>query len=203
MRDHLIVTEDFRIALAETLSHEGGFVNHPRDPGGMTNLGVTRKTWAAWTGRRVQDVTEAEMRALSIEQVMIVYHRNYWLAVRGDELPPGVNLMVFDIGVNSGPQRAVKMLQKAINQLGRVKVTVDGRMGPKTLSAAAKADSLDLIKEIAGTRLWFYFDLSTFRTFGKGWMRRLMDVSIDAGIMAVGRAAPVIMSRRVGDTLVG
>ena len=63
----------------------------------MTNLGVTRKTWAAWTGRRVQDVTEAEMRALSIEQVMIVYHRNYWLAVRGDELPPGVNLRVFDI----------------------------------------------------------------------------------------------------------
>jgi lysozyme family protein len=190
------ISEDFRISLAETLSHEGGFVNHPRDPGGMTNLGVTRKTWASWTGRKVKDVTEVEMRALTIEKVMVVYHRNYWLAVRGDDLPGGVNFTVFDIAVNSGPQRAVKMLQKAVNQLGRVKVAVDGRIGPKTLSAAAKCDTFDLINEIANTRLWFYIDLATFRTFGKGWMRRLIEVSSFATIMAVGRAVPVIMARR-------
>lgn len=199
----IVITEDFRLCFAETLSHEGGFVNHPLDPGGMTNLGVTRKTWAAWTGRKVSEVSEEEMRALTAEKVVTVYHRNYWQAVRGDDLPRGVNMMVFDIAVNSGPSRAVRMLQKGINGLGgRVKVSVDGRIGPKTIAAAVAADSVDLIKEIANTRLWFYFDLSTFRTFGKGWMRRLMDISIDAGIMVTGRAPAMVMSRRVGDSLV-
>ena len=187
-----MISDNFRICFAETLSHEGGYVNHPRDPGGMTNLGVTRRTLEGWLGRKV---SEAEMRALTVEQVLPIYHRNYWMATRCDELPAGVDMMIFDLAVNSGPQRAIRMLQKAINQLGRVRVVVDGRIGPKTLSAARAVNSLDLIKEIANTRLWFFLDLSTFRTFGRGWMRRLMDVSVDAGLMAAGRAAAVIMSQ--------
>lgn len=199
----IVISEDFRLCFAETLSHEGGFVNHPLDPGGMTNLGVTRKTWAAWTGRKVSEVSEAEMRALTPEKVVTVYHQNYWKAVRADDLPRGVNMMVFDIAVNSGPSRAIRMLQKGINALpGRVKVDTDGRIGPKTIAAAASADSIDLIKAIANTRLWFYIDLSTFRTFGKGWMVRLLDVAVDAGIMVTGRAPAMVMSRRVGDSLV-
>jgi len=197
------LTEEFQLCFAETLSHEGGFVNHPLDPGGMTNLGVTRKTWAAWTGRKVSEVSEAEMRALTPERVLEVYHRSYWQAVRGDHLPRGVNMMVFDIAVNSGPSRAIRMLQKGINAIpGRVKVAVDGRIGPKTIAAASAADSVILIKAIANTRLWFYIDLSTFKTFGKGWMVRLLDVAVDAGIMVTGRARAVVMSARVGDSLV-
>lgn len=197
------LTDDFNHCFAETLSHEGLFSNHPLDPGGMTMLGVTRKVWAAWTGRKVSDVTEAEMRALTPEKVAPLYHQNYWQAVRGDDLPRGVNMMVFDIAVNSGPKRAIIMLQKGINALtGRVKVSVDGAIGPKTIAAAASADSLALIKAIANSRLWFYFDLSTFKTFGKGWMARLLDVAVDAGIMVTGRARAVVMSARVGDSLV-
>lgn len=199
----IVITEDFRLCFAETLSHEGGFVNHPLDPGGMTNLGVTRKTWAAWTGRKVSEVSEAEMRALTPEKVVTVYHQNYWQAVRGDDLPRGVNMMVFDIAVNSGPSRAVRMLQKGINSLrGRVKVSVDGRIGPKTIAAAASADSAELIKAIANSRLWFYFDLSTFKTFGKGWMARLVDVTYEAACMTTGWGQAVVMSARVGGSLV-
>lgn len=198
------LTEDFQHCFAETLSHEGGFVNHPLDPGGMTNLGVTRKTWAAWTGRKVSEVSEAEMRSLTPERVVTVYHQNYWQAVRGDDLPRGVNMMVFDIAVNSGPKRAILMLQKGINSLkgSRVKVAVDGAIGPKTIAAARSADSVDLIKAIANSRLWFYIDLSTFKTFGKGWMVRLLDVAVDAGIMVTGRGTALVMSARVGDSLV-
>lgn len=195
------LTEDFELCFAETLSHEGGYVNHPLDPGGRTNLGVTQRVWQKWVGRKV---TEEEMRALTVAQVLPLYHQEYWQPVRGDELPRGVNMMVFDIAVNSGPKRAILMLQKGINALpgGRVKVAVDGAIGPKTIAAAASADSLALIKAIANSRVWFYIDLSTFKTFGKGWMVRLLDVAVDAGIMAVNRARAVVMSARVGDSLV-
>lgn len=197
------LTDEFDHCFAKTLSHEGLFSNHPLDPGGMTMLGVTRRTWAAWTGRKVSEVSEAEMRSLTPEKVAPLYHQEYWQAVRGDDLPRGVNMMVFDIAVNSGPSRAIIMLQKGINALtGRVKVTVDGRIGPKTIAAAASADNVALIKAIANSRLWFYIDLSTFKTFGKGWMVRLLDVAVDAGIMVTGRGTALVMSARVGDSLV-
>ena len=191
----LVFAANFRIALAETLSYEGGYADHPDDPGGITMSGVTRKTWAKWTGRKLKDVTEAEMRALTVEQVMPLYHAWYWQPVRADDLPGGLDFMVFDIAVNSGPERAVRMLQKAINQLGRVQVRVDGMMGPKTLSAAGSLNVFDLIDEVGNTRLWFYFDLSTFRTFGNGWMRRLLKATSFATAMALGRAEAVIMAR--------
>lgn len=181
MTEAICVSEVFLKCFAETLSHEGKFSNHPLDPGGMTMWGVTRKVYAAFRGVRWQDVTEEEMRALTPEDVAPIYHANYWQVVRGDDLPLGISLMVFDIAVNSGPKRAVKMLQKAINSIqGRVKVAVDGRIGPKTISAARALHPLDLIKAIARARLWFYFDLKTFATFGKGWTWRLVDVAIDA-----------------------
>lgn len=195
MSETVIYSDAFRVSLAETLEHEGGFVNHPLDPGGMTNLGVTRKTWAAYTGRKVSQVTEGEMRALTVEKVMPVYHQGYWRAVRADELPGGVDFAVFDIAVNSGPVRAIKMLQAAINQHGRMKVFVDGKIGPKTIQAANMVNVFDLIESLSMTRLNFYFDLSTFKTFGRGWSKRLLSVAIFATQMANGRAEAVIDSR--------
>lgn len=195
MSDVVLYSQAFKVSIAETLRHEGGYVNHPIDPGGMTNLGVTRKTWAAFTGRKVSQVTEGEMRALTVEKVMPVYHQGYWQAVRADELPGGVDFAVFDIAVNSGPVRAIKMLQKAINQHGRMKVFVDGKIGPKTIQAAHMVNVFDLIESLSQVRLNFYFDLSTFKTFGRGWSRRLLLVAIFATRMADGRADAAIQSR--------
>ena len=193
--DISIFSTNFRIALAETLSHEGGYANNPADPGGITMRGVTRKIWAKWTSRKEKDVTAEEMRSLTVEQIMPLYHAWYWGPVRADDLPGGLDFVIFDIAVNSGPERSVRMLQKAINQLGRIRVGVDGVIGPKTLSAASKINVFDLINEVGNTRLWFYFDLSTFRTFGKGWMRRLLSVTSFATAMALGRAEAMILSR--------
>lgn len=195
MSDTVTYSDAFRVALAETLKHEGGYVNHPLDPGGRTNLGVTQKTWAAWTGRKVSQVTEGEMRALTVEKVMPLYHRDYWMAVRADELPGGVDFAVFDIAVNSGPPRAIRMLQKAINTHGRMKVGVDGKIGPKTLQAARMVNVFDLIESLSQVRLNFFFDLSIFKTFGRGWTLRLLSVAIFATRTADGRGEVAIESR--------
>ncbi|MDP3458850.1 MAG: glycosyl hydrolase 108 family protein, partial [Hyphomonas sp.] len=157
----VLYSENFRIALAETLAHEGGYVNHAADPGGMTNLGITRATWAKWTNRPVSAVTEAEMRRVTVDDAMRIYFTWYWQAVRADELPGGIDFLAFDIAVNSGPGRSIRMLQAAVNKLGRIRLDVDGRIGPKTLTAAAAVNVFDLINEMGNTRLWFYQDLAT------------------------------------------
>jgi lysozyme family protein len=191
----IVYSPNFRIALAETLSHEGGYANHPNDPGGVTMRGVTIGTWAKWTRRGKSSITVEEMRSLTMEDIMPLYHAWYWRAVRADELPGGLDFVTFDIAVNSGAKRAVKMLQKAINKLGRIHIIVDGVIGPKTISAANKINVFDLIDEVGNTRLWFYFDLSTFRTFGKGWMKRLLKVTSFATAMALGKAEAMILAR--------
>jgi lysozyme family protein len=195
MTDIILYPDNFRIALAETLAHEGGYVNHAADPGGMTNLGITRKTWAKWTNRPEKAVTEAEMRALTVDDALRIYFAWYWQSVRASDLPGGVDFLAFDIAVNSGPGRSIRILQKAINQLGRIKLAVDGRIGPKTITAAHAVNVFDLIDEMGNARLWFYFDLSTFKTFGKGWMRRLVSTTSFATAIALGRADAMILAR--------
>lgn len=191
----ILYPENFRISLAETLAHEGGYANHKADPGGMTNLGITRRTWAKWTRRPEKAITEAEMRNLTVDDACRVYFTWYWQAVRAGDLPGGIDFLAFDIAVNSGPGRAVRMLQKAVNQLGRIRLAVDGRIGPKTITAANAVNVFDLINEMGNTRLWFYQDLASFRTFGKGWMRRLVSTTSFATAMALGRADAMILAR--------
>lgn len=159
--------ENFRKALEHTLAEEGGFVNHPRDPGGMTNLGVTKAVWEEWVGHPVD---EKAMRALTVADVEPLYKRRYWDRVRGDDLPDGVDLIVFDTAVNSGPGRAIKFLQ------GCVGVDVDGALGPKTLAAVRAADSQKLVEDYAKRRLSFLADLPTWDVFGKGWSGRVARV---------------------------
>ena len=158
---------NFESALQAVLHHEGGFVNHPDDPGGMTNLGVTKKVWEEWVGHNVD---EKQMRALTPEQVAPLYKTKYWNKVRGDDLPTGVDYAVFDAAVNSGPGRAAKWLQ------GCVGVEQDGGIGPKTLLAVAAADPTQLIEDYAKRRLSFLMDLPHWGTFGKGWSRRVAAV---------------------------
>jgi lysozyme family protein len=154
---------NFDHCLEMLLKHEGGFVNHPKDPGGATNLGVTLATYEQWVGR---DVTVDEMKTLTVADVAPIYKERYWDAVRGDDLPSGVDWAVFDWAVNSGPRRAAKALQKA------VAAAQDGAIGPMTLRAVANHDASDLIHSIHDQRQKFYESLGTFDTFGKGWTRR-------------------------------
>ena len=158
------------------LQSEGGFVNHPRDPGGMTNLGVTKATWESWVGR---EVDEAEMRRLTADKVEPLYKERYFDAVRGDELPAGLDYLMFDFAVNAGAGRAIKILQSAVG------VTPDGGFGPMTMAAVQAVDPVDLIERFSQAKEDFYRSLTTFSTFGKGWLNRVADVKVKASAMLV------------------
>ena len=159
--------DNFDEALKAILHHEGGFVNHPKDPGGMTNLGVTKKVWEEWVGH---EVDEKAMRGLTPEIVGPMYKVKYWDKVKGDDLPAGVDYVVFDAAVNSGPGRAAKWLQACVG------VDPDGGIGPKTLAAVNAFDASQLVEDYAKRRLSFLMDLETWDTFGKGWGRRVAEV---------------------------
>jgi len=156
------------------LKSEGGFVNHPSDPGGMTNLGVTKATWENWVGRASD---EAEMRGLTPEKVEPLYKKKYWDAVRGDELPAGISYLCFDFAVNAGAGRSIKTLQTAVG------VTPDGGFGPMTMAAVQAVDPVDLIERFSQAKEDFYRSLTTFATFGKGWLNRVADVKVKATSM--------------------
>ena len=159
--------DNFEAALKAILHHEGGYVNHPADPGGMTNLGVTKRVWEEWVGHEVDEKT---MRNLTPEIVGPMYKVKYWDKIKGDELPTGIDYVVFDAAVNSGPGRAAKWLQACVG------VDPDGGIGPKTLAAVNAFDANQLIEDYAKRRLSFLMDLKTWDTFGKGWGRRVAEV---------------------------
>jgi lysozyme family protein len=156
------------------LKSEGGYVNNPADPGGMTNLGVTKATWENWVGR---ESDEAEMRGLTPEKVEPLYKKKYWDAVRGDELPPGISYLCFDFAVNAGAGRSIKTLQTAVG------VTPDGGFGPMTMAAVQAVDPVELIERFSQAKEDFYRSLTTFSTFGKGWLNRVADVKVKASAM--------------------
>jgi len=149
------------------LKSEGGYVNNPADPGGMTNLGVTKATWENWVGR---ESDEAEMRGLTPEKVEPMYKKKFWDAVRSDELPVGLDYLMFDFAVNAGAGRAIKTLQSSVG------VTPDGGFGPMTMAAVQSVDSVELIERFSQAKEDFYRSLNTFATFGKGWLNRVADV---------------------------
>ena len=163
------MTDNFNVCFDLMLAHEGGYIDHPKDPGGRTNHGVTQRVWEEWLGR---PVSEKEMRALTPTMVKPLYKRKYWDACRADDLVAGVDYVVFDVAVNSGPGRAIKFLQSCVG------ATVDGGFGPATLAAVKKAeeDPARLIELYCAKRLEFLQSLKTFETFGKGWSRRVQEV---------------------------
>lgn len=166
-------TARFSRCLDEVLKHEGGFVDHPRDPGGATNLGVTLATAKAH-GLDVDgdgDVDKIDVRNLKPRDVRPVYRKSYWLAAGCDGLPAGVDLIVFDLAVNSGVSRAAKFLQEAVG------VTADGKIGPMTLGAVRRLPPSEVVLRMRNRRERFYRALPTFATFGRGWLRRLNEVA--------------------------
>lgn len=150
------------------LAHEGGYVDHPKDPGGATNLGITIKTLAAW---RKREVSKAEVRALTKSDVIPIYKANYWDVMRCSLLPLGLDYMVMDYGVNSGPARSVKDLQRTVG------ADDDGALGAKTIAKIEeyiqRHGMQALLKAFADRRWNFMQGLSTFGTFGDGWKKRV------------------------------
>lgn len=165
------MNSNFQAALDHVLKSEGGFVNHPSDPGGMTNLGCTKAVWEAFVGH---PVSEADMRALTPADVAPLYKRKYWDKVSGDDLPSGLDYIVFDAAINSGPGRAAKWLQEVLG------VAADGAIGKGTLAAVEAHNVNDLIKVYSAKRLAFLQSLPTFGTFGKGWTTRVASVQSKA-----------------------
>lgn len=173
--------DNFEPALAEVLAYEGGWSDHPKDPGGATMRGVTISTYAAYKGRAV---TRTELRNISTAELEAIYRGRYWDKVRGDDLPRGLDLVAFDPAVNSGPIRGAKWLQQALG------VAQDGKVGPITIKAAQTAKPVPVIQKACSARMGFLRGLGTWGTFGKGWSRRV--ASIEA--RSVQMAAPAAVT---------
>ncbi len=156
--------ENFEKALNLTLGFEGGFCNHPADPGGMTNHGVTRLTWEDWVGAIV---SEDCMRHLTVEEVTPLYRGRFWNRAYCEDLPAGLDFCVFDYAVNSGPKQAVVTLQRTLG------LKADGVIGPLTLAAIGRENVGSLIEDYCDSRLRFLESLKGFAVFGKGWTRRV------------------------------
>lgn len=173
----------FAKALPRVLAHEGGYVNDPRDPGGATNKGITFRVYDAYRSRKklptrsVKDITAAE--------VSEIYRLQYWDAVKGDDLPAGIDYVLFDGAVNSGPSQSIKWLQRALGN-----VVVDGVMGQATLAAVNEHLHLPaLVDAICDRRMAFLRSLRTFSTFGKGWTSRVSGVRTTGKAWAVNQPA--------------
>lgn len=162
--------DNFNKSLTIVLHEEGGYVNDPRDPGGETNLGVTRNSWAGWLKREIKD---GEMALLTIKDVTPFYHDIYW-ADLCDELPLGLDYLVFDASVNMGRYGAIKLLQ---NALGCVP---DGSIGPITMKAIQNSDIKTTITKFCTQKEIYYKGLKTFPIYGNGWLARAGRSKINA-----------------------
>ncbi|AVU02496.1 hypothetical protein EBA05_08590 [Xanthomonas oryzae pv. oryzae] len=146
----------FDSLIGRVLSHEGGYVNDPRDPGGETQWGISKRAYP-----------ELNIRALTRDQAIEIYRRDYWARVQGDKLPAAVAFQVLDAAVNHGVGTATRWLQRAVG------VADDGVIGPSTLAAIVAVPAADLVLLFNAERLEFYAKLSNFDAFGKGWTRRV------------------------------
>jgi lysozyme family protein len=169
------MTKNFRDCLAIVLKHEGGYIFHEKDPGGMTNLGVTKRVWEEWVGH---DVDEKAMRALTPAIVAPMYEMKYWRTSYCEKLPRGLDLLVFSMAVNAGSGRSVKLLQDAIG------VVADGIIGPRTMARINEANVETLIDKFSEARRAYYRGLKLFPVFGRGWLNRTDKERLEALDMA-------------------
>ena len=173
---------NWKQAFEQMLKSEGGFSDDERDDGnklpdgrkGSTMLGVTQYNWEAHVGHQV---THDDMRKLTPADVEPLYKKKYWDVVRADELPSGIDYMVFDMGVNAGPGRSIKLLQAAVG------VTADGGLGPISMAAVQAADPVKLIEQFSRNKEAFYRSLGNFDVYGTGWLNRVAAVKQKATSM--------------------
>jgi lysozyme family protein len=146
----------FDDCFTQLLGHEGGYVHAPRDPGGETKWGISKRAYPS-----------LDIAALTQDAAKRIYWRDYWLRCACDKLPQGLAFDVFDAAVNSGPVQAAKWLQAAVG------TAQDGVIGPVTLAAVGRLPGAALQARMAGKRLEFMASLPTWPTFGRGWARRI------------------------------
>lgn len=163
---------NFLNCLNETLRHEGGWADNPKDPGGATMKGITLATFRRWKPK----ASKADLRAISDEMLQKIYRTDYWNPVRGDRLAPGVDLATFDYSVNSGPGTAWKALEKVLG-------------GPDH----------ETVKKLCARRLSSYQLFKHWKEFGKGWTRRI--AAIEAKGVAWALAAKTYTSTPVKEVL--
>jgi lysozyme family protein len=156
------MASNFQECLDLVLKSEGGWVNHPSDPGGETNLGVTKRVWVEYVGHPVES-----LKKLTKEDVAPLYELKYWRPCYCEVLPRGLDFVVFSMGVNAGPGRSVKLLQSAIG------CVPDGVIGPRTRELISSSNGADIIKKFSTARREYYQSLKTFPIFGKGWLIRV------------------------------
>jgi lysozyme family protein len=173
----------FSRCLAEIFRHEGGYADHSSDPGGATNFGITHKTLARW--RKIDPwwkLDKAAVKAMKKPEASEIYKNLFWDRCNGSALVPGIDLALFDYAVNSGPDRAIKGLQR------QLAVLVDGYIGPLTLAALegriAKTGAAGLIGVLCDQRIGFLERLATFSIFGRGWTSRVAEIRTAALAMA-------------------
>jgi lysozyme family protein len=173
---------NWKQAFEQMLASEGGFTDDERDNGnklpdgrkGSTMLGVTQFNWEQHIGHQV---THEQMKKLTPTDVEPLYKKKYWDAVRADELPSGIDYMVFDMGVNAGPGRSIKILQAAVG------VPADGGLGPISMAAIQAADPVELIEKFSEGKEAFYRSLDSFKTYGTGWLNRVAQVKVKSTSM--------------------
>jgi lysozyme family protein len=153
---------NFKESLELVLKSEGGWVNHPSDPGGETNLGVTKRVWDEYVGHPVET-----LKNLTKDDVAPLYEQKYWRPTYCEVLPRGLSFLIFSMGVNAGPGRSIKLLQSCLG------CVADGVIGPKTMELIKSADVIDLIERFSEARRNYYKSLKTFDVFGKGWLARV------------------------------
>lgn len=149
---------NFEDAFKKLIVHEGGYVNDPRDPGGETKYGISKRAYPA-----------VDIKNLTLDGAKLIYKRDYWDRCRCDDLPEAVRFDVFDAAVNSGVKQAILWLQRALD------VVADGVVGNVTLSMAMKTDGHLLSMKYNGTRLLFMISLPTWPTYSRGWAKRIAE----------------------------
>jgi len=142
---------------------EGGLIDDPRDPGGLTNYGISQRAYP-----------DVDIRALTPGLAAAIYERDYWMPIHGNELPDAVGFALLDLAVNSGVGAAIHALQRVLG------VPVDGVMGPQTMRAAQTIPSKALVRDLFEQRLALMESLPNYAHDGKGWRRRVIQTAIEA-----------------------
>lgn len=159
---------NFDEAFKLTIGHEGGYTTNRSDPGNWTGgeVGVGTLKGTKY-GIAANSYPNEDIKNLTLDRAKQIYKRDYWDKAKCDQLPDGLRFHVFDVSVNSGVSRGIKTLQQALG------VNEDGLIGPQTIGAAKTQDVNEVLFKLYSFRISFYTSLSTFATFGKGWMNRV------------------------------
>jgi lysozyme family protein len=155
------MANNFKECLELLLKSEGGWVNHPSDPGGETNLGVTKRVWEEYVGHPVES-----LKKLTKDDVAPLYELKYWRPCYCEVLPRGLDFVVFSMGVNAGTGRSIKLLQQSLG------CVPDGIIGPRTRELISSSNGANLIAKFSEARREYYSSLKNFSVFGKGWLAR-------------------------------